>query len=178
MLQEVELSVQPDRLLANTKQSLQVPFWSAQLCVCVCAGAKQLCANLCLRWMTKWCMCMNMTSRNQDNSSKLFCVPECFFMFVSVCILVRPQTGHSSEVCSALGRDKGIMWGPVSCHRSCLSVHFLWLWQSIFSACWLNSKWQVWSLTGAYTVCFWMLWVNLRACPLAHSEVEYGTRLL
>ena len=36
MLQEVELSVQPDRLLANTKQLLQVPFWSAQLCVCVC----------------------------------------------------------------------------------------------------------------------------------------------
>lgn len=42
MLQEVELSVQPDRLLANTKQSLRVPFCFAKACV-LCRSETALC---------------------------------------------------------------------------------------------------------------------------------------
>lgn len=61
MLQEVEISVVADKLRVNYT-IMPDPLLVCKP-VCVCARVKQFGGSLCLRWMIKCIMCMNMTSR-------------------------------------------------------------------------------------------------------------------
>lgn len=124
MLQEAELSAEPDRLLVNYPMIPGLILVYVCVCVFLFGSCAEYWSELCIwKWFVEtkafpvklFCLCACV------------CVVLCLSLFKCMDILARPQTGQSSCVCTTQDEGQRIIWALVFC-ISCLLPVLLWLW--------------------------------------------------